>query len=130
MGLGLLEEQRDFTRLKPGDILLGDIESGGCAHKCGWTSKYAYAYLKSLRNHRLWPTGLSNISEAIERVGSMPDPIPDERNTSCTYEYKHTAADYRRRRQWLVDDLRENVGLCLHCTRMENSKSTHCHRSH
>lgn len=77
MESGLLEEQRDLTRLKLGNILLGGMTSGMCAHKCGWTSKYAYAYLKSLGDHQLWPTVLSDISEAVERVGGMPDPIPE-----------------------------------------------------
>lgn len=89
-----------------------------------------FAYLKSLGNYKLLPTGLIDISEAIERVGNMPDPIPDERSTPCTYGYKHTAPNYRKGRQWWINDLRKNVGLCLHCARMQNPSSAYCQRSH
>jgi len=30
------------------------------------------------------------ISEVIEKVEKMPDPIPEELNIVCTYEYKYT----------------------------------------
>ncbi|KAL2825048.1 hypothetical protein BDW59DRAFT_146745 [Aspergillus cavernicola] len=65
---GLLEEQRSFARLKLGDILLTGIHTGGCRYKCGWSSKYAYAYLQLLERQNLWPTGLGSISKAIERA--------------------------------------------------------------
>jgi hypothetical protein len=28
-----------------------------CVHRCGWTSKYAYAYLNLLEKKDLWPAG-------------------------------------------------------------------------
>jgi hypothetical protein len=42
---GLLEEQRNFARLKLAEILIAGIndETGMCVIRCGWTIKYAYA---------------------------------------------------------------------------------------
>lgn len=92
---------------------------GGCYHKCGWTSKYAYAYLQLLRGKSLWPACLfkMSISEAIELVETMPDPIPEEQNAECTFAYKHAAPEYRRDRCPHLDRLNNSVGLCLHCVR-------------
>jgi hypothetical protein len=59
--IDLLEEQRSFARLKLGEILIAGIEIGGCVHRCGWSSKYAYAYVKLLESQNLWPTGLVSI---------------------------------------------------------------------
>ncbi|KAJ5365939.1 hypothetical protein N7517_008825 [Penicillium concentricum] len=74
----VLEEQRGFARLKLGEILIGGITAQACVHRCGWTSKYAYAYIKLLETQRLWPTALVVITEAIERADRMPDPVPEE----------------------------------------------------
>ncbi|EFR00967.1 hypothetical protein MGYG_03969 [Nannizzia gypsea CBS 118893] len=126
-----LEEQRNSARLKLGDILIGGITSGGmCVHKCGWTSKYAYAYLELLRHQGLWPTGLVTISKAIEQAESIPDPVPDERSAPCQYDYKHEVPEFRKDRQWSIHRLKEHTGLCLPCVRMGKSKLTFCDGSH
>ncbi|KAH7357230.1 hypothetical protein BKA65DRAFT_524386 [Rhexocercosporidium sp. MPI-PUGE-AT-0058] len=117
----LLEGQRSVARLKLAEILIAGINDGTgmCVHKCGWTSKYAYAYLKSLERKYLWPGQLLNISisKAIELAEKMPDPIPEEPSTSCRYAYKHAAPEYRADRCWRLDMLNNIIGLCLHCVR-------------
>jgi hypothetical protein len=64
-----------------------------CIHRCGWTSKYAYAYLKLLERKDLWPARLLHISisKALELAEKMPDPIPEEPSIACTYEYNCTS---------------------------------------
>jgi hypothetical protein len=64
--------------------------TGTCVHRCGWSSMYAYAYLKLLRTENLWPAdlGRKSIAEAIQRAETMPDPVPEEANSSCQYSYK------------------------------------------
>ncbi|PVH69810.1 hypothetical protein DL98DRAFT_564318 [Cadophora sp. DSE1049] len=98
----LLEGQRSFARLKLAEILIAGINDGTgmCVHKCGWTSKYAYAYLKMLETRDLWPARLLHISisKAIDLAEKMPDPIPEESSIACIYEYKHAAPEYRRGR--------------------------------
>ena len=95
-----LEEQRCSARLQLGDILIGGIHNGICAHRCGWSSKYAYAYLKSLERKHLWPTGLVGVSESIKRAEMMPDPVPEEPSIACTYERNYDLPDYRSSRRW------------------------------
>jgi hypothetical protein len=70
--------------------------TGSCVHWCGWSSKYAYAYLKLLEKRDLWPTHLLCISEAIEIAEKMPDLTPEELSIACTYEYKRAAPEYRK----------------------------------
>jgi hypothetical protein len=86
----MLEEARGFTRLKLANIFLKGVDdsTGSCAHKCGWSSVNAFAYLQELRQQDLWPENLSRlpISRAIENVSGMPDPRPKERNAS---PYEH-----------------------------------------
>jgi len=66
-----------------------------CVHKCGWTSKYAYAYLKLLGRKDLWPAYLlyTSISRAIELAERMTDPIPEESSIVCRYESNHAAPE-------------------------------------
>ena len=104
--------------------------TGTCVHKCGWSSKYAYAYLKLLEGQDLWPTRLLCISEAIEKAEKMPDPIPEEESIGCSYEYKHAAPEYRRSRRWSVDNLNKSIGLCLHCVRSGGADSSYCWIKH
>lgn len=103
-----------------------------CVHKCGWTSKYAYAYLKLLEAKDLWPARLVNISisEAIELATNIPDPIPGEPSVACTYGYKHAAPEYRRDRSWSLDTLNNSLGLCLYCVRSGSTDSYCNHSSH
>ncbi|KAF5674644.1 hypothetical protein FCIRC_7709 [Fusarium circinatum] len=61
--LYLLEEQRGFARLKFADILIGGINFGNCDSGCGWTGKYAYAYMKKLDIENLLP------AEFLSRTG-------------------------------------------------------------
>jgi hypothetical protein len=72
----MLEEARGFTRLKLANIFLKGVDdsTGSCAHKCGWSSVNAFAYLQELRQQDLWPENLSRlpISRAIENVSGMP----------------------------------------------------------
>jgi hypothetical protein len=85
-----------------------------CVHRCGWTSKYAYAYLKLLERKDLWPARLLHISisKAIELAEKMPDPIPEEPSIICRYEYKHAAPEYRGDRCRSLDILNNSIGLC------------------
>ncbi|KAH7019591.1 hypothetical protein EDB80DRAFT_600972 [Ilyonectria destructans] len=130
----LLEEQRGFARLKVAEILIAGVNDGTglCVHKCGWTSKYAYAYIKLLEREDLWPAHLPHISisKALESAERMPDPIPEESSTACTYEYKHAAPAYRRSRSWSLDIFNKSVGLCLHCVRSGSMYSSCSQRPH
>ena len=101
-----------------------------CVHKCGWTSKYAYAYLKLLERRGLWPVRLLHISisKAIDLAEKMPDSIPEEPSIACTYEYKHAAPEYRKGRCWRLDMLNNSIGLCLHCVR-SGGTNYHCNHS-
>merc|ERR1712000_387159 len=115
----LLEEQRGLARLKIAEILIAGVDDGigRCWHKCGWTSKYAYAYIQLLGSENLWPAHLSqrSISKALELAERMPDPIPEESSTPCTYERKHAAPAYRKSRSLRLSGFHESVGLCLRC---------------
>lgn len=131
----MLEEQRGVARLKVAENLIAGVNDGTglCVHKCGWTSKHAYAYMKQLEREDLWPAKLPGIpiSKALEKADRMPDPVPQESfDTPCTYEYKHAAPEYRRSRGWSlrVGMFNESIGLCLHCVRsgsMDSSCSQH-----
>jgi hypothetical protein len=104
-----------------------DDPTGSCVHRCGWSSKYAFAYLQKLEERDLWPVGLSNlsISSAIEKVSIMSDPVPKESHDSCMYDYKHRVPEYRKNRQWGLEDLDNNVGLCLRCIRNGDGETLH-----
>lgn len=127
---GLLEGQRSLARLELSEILINGINCGGCCHKCGWDSKYAYAYLKLLERRDLWPTHLLNISKAIDLAESIHDPVPEERSASCTYAYKHEPPEYRKDRRWKLDNLKGHIGLCLSCVRAEGSDPSYCQINH
>ena len=126
---GLLEEQRATARLKAADILIEGVNdvTGLCVHKCGWTSKYAYAYMKLLEKEELWPKLLTqkSISKALESAERMPDPIPEESSAACAYGYKHAAPAYRRNRAESLDSFYKRIGLCLQCVR-SGSKCSNC----
>jgi hypothetical protein len=130
----MLEEARSFARLKLAEILLRGVNdpTGDCPHKCGWSSKHAYAYLQLLQGQELWPTHLSRIpiSEAVELAEKIPDPIPEEKSFQCKYDYKHRAPAYRRNRRWSVENLNNSVGLCLHCVRSGSANSSYCAVTH
>jgi hypothetical protein len=127
---GLLEEARCLARLKLSKILIkgADDPTGSCVHKCGWSSEHAFAYLQELEKQNLLPMDLSrqSISKAIEMVSRMPDPIPRESSASCQYDYKHCAPEYRRHRQWDLEDLDKKVGLCLLCIRKGDDNALSC----
>lgn len=129
----MLEEQRSCARLKLAEILIAGINDGVgmCVHKCGWTSKYAYAYLKLLERKDLWPARLLNISisKAIDLAEIMPDPIPEEPSIACTYGYKHAAPEYREDRCRSLDILTSSSGLCLYCVRLGSTGSCRNHSS-
>ncbi|KAL7909984.1 hypothetical protein GGI35DRAFT_468975 [Trichoderma velutinum] len=130
----LLEEQRGFARLRVAEILIAGVNDGTglCVHKCGWTSKYAYAYIKLLEGEHLWPAHLPHISisKALQSAERMPDPIPEESSTACTYGYKHAAPAYRRNRTLSLDLFNKSIGLCLHCVRSGSMYSNCSQRSH
>ncbi|TGO23928.1 hypothetical protein BPAE_0117g00230 [Botrytis paeoniae] len=117
----LLETQRIFVRSEFSEILLGGINDRHaiCNQRCGWTCKYAYAYLNSLKEKRLWPVGLHkiSISEAMESAERMPDPVPEESSIECRHAKMHTPPKYRESRSWKLESLDENIGLCLSCVR-------------
>lgn len=96
--LGLLEQQRSLARPKLADILVRGFDDGGCSHRCGFTSKYAYAYMSLLQEKYLFPDGLLCISNAITAASNMPDPVPQEASVPCNYERNHTVPEYRRNR--------------------------------
>jgi hypothetical protein len=118
---GMLEEARSIARLRLANILLQGIDdqTGTCVHKCGWSSKYAFAYLDLLETRSLWPKELSHksISKAIETAGNMPTPKPQESSASCQYAYKHCVPEYRVNRRQYLEKLDRDAGLCLHCVR-------------
>jgi hypothetical protein len=130
----MLEEARSTARLDLANILLQGIHdpTGSCVHRCGWSSKYAYAYLNSLQRQDLWPAdlGRQSIARAITKAEAISDPIPEERSDSCTYAYKHCAPAYRKNRQWDLAHLDSRVGLCLHCIRPRNGNEFHCQLPH
>ncbi len=70
------------------------------------------------------------ISEAIEKAEKMPDPIPEEPNIACTYEYKHAVPQYRSNRRWSLDNLNDRIGLCLHCVPSGSAASSYCRIKH
>ena len=127
---GLLEEARSIARLDLANILMNGIHdpTGTCVHRCGWSSKYAFAYLKLLQIQGLWPADLGrrSIADAIAKAETIPDPIPEEPITSCTYSYKHSAPAYRKNQQHHLTTLNSRVGLCLHCVKSQNGNATHC----
>ncbi|KAI1066987.1 hypothetical protein LB507_011657, partial [Fusarium sp. FIESC RH6] len=81
----LLEEQRGLARLEASQILIAGGGTSSCCHRCGWTSKNVYAYMKLLETRNIWPTNLFHISisRVLEKAETMPDPVPEERSTQC-----------------------------------------------
>ncbi|SPJ83766.1 uncharacterized protein FTOL_10282 [Fusarium torulosum] len=128
----LLEEQRGFARLEVSQILIEGGGASSCCHNCGWTSKYAYAYMKLLDLKDLWPADLfrTSIAKALAKAERMPDPVPEERSTECRYAYKHEPPAYRENRHWKLDSLNERIGLCLRCTRLDRTDSNCSNPSH
>ncbi|CAG7958013.1 unnamed protein product [Penicillium salamii] len=126
----LLEEQRGFARLKLGEILIKGINALACVHRCGWTSKYAFAYMKLLEAQDLWPTSLFVVAEAIERANMMPDPIPEESSAQCRYGYKHFVPEYRKSFRYGLDDLTSRIGICLHCFHSNQAGPAFCQTAH
>ncbi|KAM5360762.1 hypothetical protein BFJ70_g16769 [Fusarium oxysporum] len=128
----MLEEQRGFARLEVSQILIAGGGTGSCWHNCGWTSKYAYAYMKLLERKDLWPAHLFHISisKALEKAERMPDPVPEERSTQCQYAYKHEPPAYREDRRWKLDSFNKKIGLCLRCTRLGRTDSSCSNHSH
>lgn len=112
--------------MKLGEILIGGITALACVHRCGWTSKYAYAYMKLLETQRLWPTALVVITEAIERANRMPDPVPEESSAVCKYGYKHFVPKYRDSLRYGLDDLKSRIGICLHCFHSSQAGPAFC----
>lgn len=124
---GMFEEQRGVARLKLAEILIAGVNEGTCAHKCGWTSKHAFAYVKQLEREGLWPAKLADIpiSNALELADMMPDPVPEESfDTPCTYKYKHAAPAYRRSRGWRLGSFNDSIGICLNCARLGSMYSS------
>ncbi|KAM0127389.1 hypothetical protein ACHAO1_009562 [Botrytis cinerea] len=126
----LLETQRSAARLGFSEIILEGINDvyAMCNRKCGWTSKWAYAYLQLLGEKRLWPARLHGIplSEAIESAQNMPDPVPSEDSGVCSDAYSHKSPRYRDGRSRKLEDLYEMIGLCLTCVRGDMSATAEC----
>ncbi|KAF2843893.1 hypothetical protein T440DRAFT_437076 [Plenodomus tracheiphilus IPT5] len=131
---GLLEEARSTARLDLADILVSGIDdpTGSCVHRCGWSSRYAYAYLQLLQARDLWPRALSclSIADAIVKAETMPDPVPKEADPSCTYSYKHSVPEYRKNRQWRLANLDSKTGICLQCTKTRSENASRCQIQH
>lgn len=101
-------------------------------HECGWSSKYAFAYIKDLDEKDLWPAALDrrSIVDAIAEAEFMPDPIPTEDSGNCQYDFKHSVPQYRRAREHTLGQLKDNLGLCLHCVRAGDGNAATCQVSH
>lgn len=69
-------------------------------------------------------------SKALESAETIPDPIPEESSTICTYEYKHAAPAYRRDRSRSLGIFNKSIGLCLHCIRSGSMNSNCSQHSH
>ena len=123
-----------MARLEFAEILLSGIHDPvrTCVHRCGWSSKYAYAYLKLLKTQDLWPRAMSGISvaNAILKAEMIPDAVPDEASQSCPYSYKHSVPEYRRNRHWNLSNLDSKTGLCLHCIRYSSQNAVRCQIEH
>lgn len=109
----MLEEERNSARLQLAQILLSGVNTGGCCHKCGWSSKYAFAYVQLLES--LWPVGLACLSDALDQAGGMPEPVPLEESAVCKFGYKHTVPQYGSDRRGKLENLKNSNGLCLLC---------------
>jgi hypothetical protein len=93
---------------------------------------YAYAYLKLLQIQNLWPADLGrrSIAEAIQRAETIPDPVPEEGNSSCQYSRKHCPPEYRRHRQYGLEALDNRAGLCFVCIKSGSGTPVNCQVSH
>lgn len=102
-----------------------------CYRKCGWISKWTYAYLQLLEEKRLWPARLHEISlsEAIESAQNMPDPAPGEDSGVCNYARDHRSPRYRGERSGKLEHLYEMIGLCLSCVRGGISATAECNHN-
>lgn len=113
MFLVLLEQKRGILRLRLAEILVQGFGTGGCPHRCGWTSKYAYAYMILLEETRLVPTELPSISNSITEASNMRDPVPEEASVNCNYEAKHAEPKYRESRGWRLGALTSLGFACI-----------------
>lgn len=88
-----------------------------------FTNVDGQAYIKLLERENLWPAHLTHtfIFKALESAETIPDPLPEESSTICTYGYKHAAPAYRS--EWSSGGKRKKkvaayyiaVGLCVLC---------------
>lgn len=105
----LLEEGISTARMDLANILIDGINDGSvtCVHKCGWTSKYAYAYMNLLQSRDLWPADLSrqSIADAIAKTKTISDPVPREASGECKYSYKQSQPEYKRNSQYGLEAL-------------------------
>ncbi|KAH7394023.1 hypothetical protein DE146DRAFT_790354 [Phaeosphaeria sp. MPI-PUGE-AT-0046c] len=132
--LGLLEGARSAARLQLATILIRGVgtEYRSCVHRCGWSSKYAFAYIQQLNKNNLGPEALihQSIADAIAQAEYMPDPIPDEDSGTCQYAYKHRVPGYRKDREWPLEHFKNNLGLCLPCVRAGDGNAANCQEPH
>jgi hypothetical protein len=123
-----------MARLHLADILVSgsDDPTATCVHKCGWSSSYAYAYLKLLQTEDLWPRALGRLSiaDAIAKAGTIPDPVPEKANHTCKYDHNHSVPEYRKNRKWGLENLDSNIRLCLHCAKSESGNASRCQIQH
>ena len=106
------------------------MDGDSCGNSCGWSAKYTYGYINLLESRDLWPTQPYCISEVIEIAKMMPDPIPQERTFKCPYGYLHGASLYRSIRREDLDNLKNSIGLCLHCVKSSSDDSSYCRLQH
>jgi hypothetical protein len=131
---GLLEEARSIAKLKLADILMNGVNdpTGTCVQDCGWSSKYAYAYLKLLKAHELWPAdlGRQSIAHVITKAETIPDPVPLEASQSCIFSFNHSVPKYSMHRQREMTALDSMIGLCLHCIKSRSDNASRCQTSY
>lgn len=83
-------------------LLNGDTRiCSGCS--CGWTSRYAFAYLQLLEREGLSPINVLDyqIWRALRRAEQLNDPTPPKDDGSCESCRQHSKSDYRENQRSL-----------------------------
>lgn len=121
-----MEERRSRIRLKLQQLLVeGALDCrSDCA--CGWTSKYAFAYLVLLEEGNLLPERMldQSISCVMQAAEQMSDPTPAQQNLPCKGYGLHREPDYRKQRGRDLENLRKEIALCIDCVRRGSVTAT------
>ncbi|ORY11344.1 hypothetical protein BCR34DRAFT_624859 [Clohesyomyces aquaticus] len=121
----LLAEERSQKYVDLQDIIFCGIARGGDSYPkctCAYTSTHTSAYARLIKDRKLSPSRAREItiSEIIEKLVVMEDPVPPKGWTECDYWW-HGGSSRRSSLEYGLKELRKKPGLCIDCIRPSTS---------